>query len=74
MLEIAAAKVAQEKGNADEKKFAGQMIADHSKTSADIKGLVDSGDVKATIPVKLDDSSQKKLTELQDAKLQDFAG
>ena len=32
ILEIAAAKVAQEKGNADEKKFADQMITDHTKT------------------------------------------
>jgi putative membrane protein len=74
MLEIAAAKVAQEKGNADEKKFAEQMITDHTKTSTDIKGLITSGDVKATIPTQLDDSSQKKLTELRDAKPQDFAG
>jgi putative membrane protein len=28
MLEIAAGKIAQDKGNAEEKKFAGQMIAD----------------------------------------------
>jgi len=74
MLEVAAAKVAQDKGNADEKKFAEQMATDHTKTTADLKGLVASGDVKATIPAKLDDSSQKKLTELQDAKPQDFAG
>ena len=33
MLEIAAAKVAEEKGNADEKKFAEQMTTDHTKTS-----------------------------------------
>jgi putative membrane protein len=74
MLEIAAAKVAEEKGNADEKKFAEAMTTDHTQTSRDLKGLVDSGDVKATIPTKLDDSSQKKLTELHDAKPQDFAG
>ena len=38
MMEIAAAKLAQEKGNADEKKFAEQMITDHTKTTNDIKG------------------------------------
>jgi putative membrane protein len=74
ILEIAAAKVAEQKGNAEEKKFAEAMITDHTKTSKDIKGLVDSGDVKATIPVKLDDSSQKKLDELRDAKPEDFSG
>jgi putative membrane protein len=72
ILEIMAAKFAQEKGNADEKKFAEQMTADHTKTSNDLKRLIDSGDVKAIIPVKLDGSSQKKLDELRDAKPQDF--
>jgi putative membrane protein len=73
-LEIMAAKFAQEKGNADEKKFAEQMTADHTKTSNDLKRLIDNGDVKAIIPVKLDGSSQKKLDELRDAKPQDFPG
>src|SRR3954451_8842422 len=40
MLEIEAAKVAQQKGNADEKKFAEQMIADHTKTSSELKSMV----------------------------------
>lgn len=74
MLEIAAAKVAQQKGNADEKKFAEQMTNDHTRTSTDLKGMVTSGEVKATLPTKLDESAQKKLTELQNAKPQDFAG
>jgi putative membrane protein len=34
MLEIEAAKIAQQKGNADEKKFAEQMITDHTKPAA----------------------------------------
>src|SRR5882757_4995490 len=50
MLEIEAAKIAQQKGNAEEKKFAQQMITDHTKTSSDLKQLVSSGDVKADIP------------------------
>jgi putative membrane protein len=74
ILEIAAAKVAAEKGNADEKKFAEHMITDHTKTSMELKGLVDSGAVKATIPVKLDSAGQKKLDELRDAKPADFSG
>jgi|SRR5579872_19626 len=73
MLEIAAAKVAQQKGDSAEKKFADQMITDHTKTSKDLKGLVDGGEVKATIPTKLSDSSQKKLNELQDTKQEKFA-
>src|ERR1700710_718545 len=56
MLEIEAAKIAQQKGNADEKKFAEQMITDHTKTSTELKGMV-SGDLKAALPTALDDSS-----------------
>jgi putative membrane protein len=73
MLEIAAAKFAQDKGNAEEKKFAEQMVADHSKTSADIKAMVTSGDVKADVPSTLDDVSQKKLDKLRDAKASNFS-
>src|SRR5258707_5005926 len=53
MLEIEAAKVAQQKGNADEKKFAEQMITDHTKTSTELKGLL-AGEMKAAIPTALD--------------------
>jgi putative membrane protein len=73
MLEIAAAKVAEQKGNAEEKKFAAQMVTDHSKTTSDIKGLISSGDVKAELPTALDSSSQGKLDKLNDAKPEDFA-
>jgi putative membrane protein len=74
MLEIAAAKLAQEKGNADEKKFAEQMVTDHTKTTNDVKGMVESGDVKAEIPASLDSSHQSKLDKLRDAKPDNFAG
>jgi putative membrane protein len=72
MLEIEAAKVAQQKGNATEKTFAGQMITDHTKTSSELKGLV-TGEMQSAIPASLDDSSQKKLDKLRDAKPEDFA-
>ena len=74
MMEIESSKIAQQKGNADEKKFAGQMIADHSKTSSELKGLVTSGDVKAELPTQLDSSSQGKLDKLRNAKPEDFPG
>lgn len=72
MLEIAAAKIAQQKGNADEKKFAAQMITDHTKTSAEVKQLIDSGAVKAELKV-LNATSQSKLEKLQNAKPDEFA-
>ena len=73
MLEIEAAKIAQQKGNSTEKTFAGQMITDHTKTSTELKGMV-SGELTAAIPTALDDASQKKLDKLKDAKPEDFAG
>jgi putative membrane protein len=72
MLEIDSAKLAQQKGNAEEKTFANQMITDHTKTSSELKSLV-SGDMKESIPTALDDSSQKKLNKLRDTKPEDFA-
>jgi putative membrane protein len=72
MLEIEAAKIAQQKGNADEKKFAETMITDHTKTSSELKGRV-SGEMKSAIPAALDDASQKKLGKLRDTKPDGFA-
>src|ERR1700744_2141491 len=73
MLEIDAAKIAEQKGNADEKKFAQQMITDHTKTSDELKSLVPA-DKKSALPTALDDSSQNKLDKLRDTKPEDFAG
>jgi putative membrane protein len=72
MLEIEAAKIAQQKGNPDEKKFAEAMMTDHIKTSSELKGLV-GGETKSAISSALDDSSEKKLGKLRDAKPEDFA-
>lgn len=72
LLEIEAAKIAQQKGNAEEKKFAEMMIADHTKTSNELKSMVPAA-LTAAIPTALDDASQKKLAKLRDAKPDDFA-
>ena len=73
MTETAAAKIALEKGNAAEKSFANQMVTDHTKTSSELKELVSSGAVKATLPTALDSSSQKKIDKLKNAKPENFA-
>jgi putative membrane protein len=41
------------------------MIKDHSETSKELKGLVQSGKVKAELPTTLDAEHQKKLDELK---------
>ncbi|MBN9168631.1 MAG: DUF4142 domain-containing protein, partial [Microbacterium sp.] len=53
--------------------FAAQMITDHTKTSADIKGLIAAGDVKAELPTALDSSSQAKLDDLNKVTADKFA-
>ena len=72
MTEIAAAKIALQKGDAEEKQFADQMVRDHSQTSEELKGLVSSGSVEATLPAALDDKSQKIIANLNNAKPADF--
>ena len=72
MTEIEAAQIAQLKGNAEEKKFAEMMLADHTKTSNELKAMIPAN-MKAAVPTALDDASQKKLAKLRDAKPEDFS-
>jgi putative membrane protein len=73
MFEIEASKIAQNKGNALEKAFASQMLADHTKTSTELKTLVSSGKVKAELPISLDSSHQSKLDKLKRENGKDFS-
>mgnify|MGYP003707167057 CR=1 FL=1 len=73
MFEIQSNKLAEEKGNAQEKTFAQQMVIDHTKTSSDLKSLVTSGKVKAELPTALDSSHQSKLDKLKSASSKDFS-
>jgi hypothetical protein len=68
MLEIEAAKIAQTKGDAQEKTFAGEMITDHTKTSTELKSMV-SGEMKAALPTALDDSRKRSLASFVIASL-----
>ena len=72
LTEIDSAKIAQQRGNADEKKFAEMMVADHTKTSTELESMVPDN-LKAALPTTLDDASQKKIAKLRDAKPEDFA-
>jgi putative membrane protein len=73
MFEIDSSKLAQDKGNAEEKSFGSQMITDHTKTTAELKGLVSSGKVKADVPSALDGSHQSKLDKLRGESGKDFS-
>jgi putative membrane protein len=65
MTEIAAAKVGLERGNAQEKAFATQMITDHTKTSEELKSMVPA-EARAAIPTALDSSSKSKIDKPDD--------
>jgi putative membrane protein len=73
MFEIEASKLGEQKGTAQEKTFAQQMVTDHTKTTNELKGMVESGKVKATLPTALDSPHQSKLDKLKDASGKDFS-
>jgi putative membrane protein len=73
MFEIASSKLAQAQGNEAEKKFAEQMITDHTKTSSELKRLVTGGTLKVELPTQLDSANQGKLDKLNQAKGDDFS-
>ncbi|MGP9811299.1 DUF4142 domain-containing protein [Rhodopseudomonas sp. NSM] len=73
MFEIQSNKLAEAKGNAAEKAFAKQMVADHTKTSNELKSLVSGGKVTAQLPTALDDAHQSKLEKLKTATGAEFS-
>jgi putative membrane protein len=71
LVEIEAAKIAQEKGNADIKKFAARMTADHTKTTSELKELVPN-ELRAALPTELDSRGQKRIDKLREIREQAF--
>ena len=61
MFEIESSKLAQEKGNATNKTFASQMVADHTKTTGELKAMVSNGQLKAEIPAAMEDRISRNL-------------
>lgn len=69
MFEIQSSKLATEKADASSKSFAQQMIKDHAKTSNELKTIAQN--IKAAVPVALDDEHKKKLDQLTNLKAGD---
>jgi len=65
MFEIQSSKLAQQKADAESKKFASKMVTDHTKTSTELKTLVAGGKVKATLPKEMDSAHKSKLDKLK---------
>lgn len=72
MFEIASSKLAAERGDDATKAFAQQMVADHQKTSDELKALVSSGKVKATLPSVMTSEQQSMLDKLNGLQGDDF--
>jgi putative membrane protein len=73
MFEIESSKLAQSKAqDASIKTFAGKMIEDHTKTTTELKGLLDGGKVKATAPAEMDSAHKSKLDKLGKLNGKDF--
>jgi putative membrane protein len=72
MFEIASSKIAVEKADPATKAFAQQMIADHTKTSAEMKAMLGSGKVKAAIPAAMTSSQQSMIETLNGLQGDDF--
>lgn len=66
VAEIQAGKTAQEKASSDAvKKFGAQMVADHTKTSEQMKGFVQTRAVQLpTAPAPKDEQAMKKMSAL----------
>jgi len=72
MTEMAAAQLGRDRGNAQQKTFADQIITDHTRTSEDLKTIAPA-DARTAIPSSLDSSSQSKIDRLRDAGPEDFS-
>jgi putative membrane protein len=74
MFEIQSSQLAEQKvSDAQTKAFARDMVADHTKTSQQLKGMMQNGTVKQTPPKSLDAAHQQKLDQLKKLSGQDFA-
>ncbi len=72
MFEIESSKLAADRADPATKAFAQQMIQDHQKTSNELKQLVESGKVKATIPTSMPAAKQEMIGELQELQGEEF--
>lgn len=72
MFEIQSSQLAAQRADGPTKAYATQIIADHEKTSAEIKSMVQAGTVKAEIPGAMLPSHQSMLDKLKGLNGTDF--
>jgi putative membrane protein len=73
MYEIEAGKIASEKGQSEAvKEFGRHMVEAHSKTSEELKGIVQAEKLDSELPTRLDKKHRNMIDALNDAKPEDF--
>lgn len=73
LYEVEAGKIASEKGQSDAvKEFGRHMVEAHSKTSEELKGIVQAEKLNMELPTKLNKKRQKRIDALNNAKPEDF--
>jgi putative membrane protein len=73
MYEVQAGKIATTKGQSDAVKQFGQHMVDaHSKTTEELKGIVQAENIKVELPTALDSKHQKLIDDLNSASAADF--
>ena len=73
LYEVEAGKIAGEKGQSEAvKQFGQHMVEAHSKTSEELKGIVQAEKLNMELPTKLNKKRQKRIDALNNAKPEDF--
>ena len=72
MFEIESSKLALERSDEKTKAFAQHMLTDHQKTSDELKAMVTSGKIKATIRTAMSSAHQGMLDDLKKLQFDDF--
>ena len=73
LYEVAAGKLASEKGQSEAvKTFGRHMVEAHSKTTEELKGIVQSEKLDVKLPTELNKKQQSMLEALTEAKPEEF--
>jgi len=72
MFELQSSKMALNSADPATKDFAQQMIADHTKTTAELKAAVGKGQAHATLPTDMSSTQQSMMAKLKDLRGPDF--
>jgi putative membrane protein len=72
MFELQSSRMALNSADPATKDFAQKMIADHTKTTAELKAAVGKGQAHATLPTDMSSSQQSMMATLKDLRGPDF--